>query len=264
MYDGRLQATRKSTPMMGVVMKGLRYAALPIVLCLAVLSSTGCVMNRIDRSPQTLDLREGGDGIPVEVRIAAGDAWASRTQAGPFIFNVLPQFAVWAEDGNGEFLDTLYVTGADFKKLRHAEKQERGPDYFADTLPTWASRVVAAGKSLPSKESPYPDAVTAPTPAADVIINTAVPAGSDGLVFFLEINKSGDENEVFTKEANDSAGQPSLVYRVAIADPRTGTSRAMELLGHGGTLADEPGVYADLSHFDTALQLIDGAVVRYR
>jgi hypothetical protein len=221
-------------------------------------------MNRIDRSPQTLNLRDAGDGIPVEVRISAGDAWTSRMQAGPFIFNVLPQFAVWAEDGDGVFLDTLYVTGADFKKLRHAEKQGDGAGYFAKTLPVWASRVEAAGKTLPSKENPYPDAVTSATPAADVTINTVAPTGSDELVLFLEINKSGDENEVFTKDVNDTTGQPSLVYRVVVSDAQTGTSRAMELVGHGGMIADEPGVYSDLSDFDTALQLVNEAVVSFR
>lgn len=245
-------------------MKSLHRVAVPGLLVLTILLTAGCVMNRIDRAPQTLNLRDADDGLPVEVRIAAGEAWTSRMQAGPFIFNVLPQFAIWVEDGDGEFVDTLYVTGADFKKLRHAEKQGRGADYFADTLPVWASRAVAAGKSLPSKESPYPDAVTSATPAADVTINTTVPGRSAGLVFFLEINKSGDENDAFTKEVNDSAGQPSLVYRAAVAEPKTGSSRAMELLGHGGMLADEPGVYSDLSAFDTALDLVSRAVVSLR
>jgi hypothetical protein len=185
-------------------------------------------------------------------------------QAGPFIFNVLPQFAVWAEDGDGEFLVTLYVTGADFKKLRHAEKQSGGADYFAKTLPVWASRVRAAGKTLPSKETPYPDAVTSATPAADVTINTTVPEGSNELVLYLEINKSGDENEVFTKEVNDTAGQPSLVYRVDASSAQAGTSRAMELVGHGGMIVEEPAVYTDLSSFDTALQLVNEAVVSFR
>ncbi|MFW5783816.1 MAG: hypothetical protein ACOCY8_04790 [Spirochaetota bacterium] len=50
-------------------------------------------------------LGESADGRPLVITIDAGDEWSHRVQAGPFIFNVLPQFAIWAEDDGPITLD---------------------------------------------------------------------------------------------------------------------------------------------------------------
>ena len=83
----------------------------PILLVVVVLISSlgGCVMNRVNPEPQTIVLREDG-GSRLRAEIVPGSQWSSRMQAGPFIFNVLPQFAIWTEDGAGSLVETIYVT----------------------------------------------------------------------------------------------------------------------------------------------------------
>lgn len=223
---------------------------------LALLTLSGCVMNKLKPEPQIIELREAVDGMPVTIEIVVGEEWTNRMQTGPFIFNVLPQFAIWAEDAYGNLVDTLYVSGADFDKLRHAAKHDDGETYFRQGLPVWASRVEAAGLTLPSKDNPYPDSVTSATPMGNTRIDTRIAEIPGPIVLYAEFNKSGDENAIYTKEANDWAGQPSVVYSLTIAQPSERRGGAMEVVGHGGTLTDQPGIYDDLSTLDTALKQV--------
>lgn len=237
-------------------MKTRELARMLCAALLALAALSGCVMNKLNPEPQTIDLRESVEGMPVTIEIVVGEEWTNRMQAGPFIFNVLPQFAIWAEDTNGNLVDTLYVSGADFNKLRHASKHGDGETFFRQGLPVWASRVEAAGGVLPSKDNPYPDSVTSATPMANARIDTRLSESAGPIVLFAEFNKSGDENAIYTKEANDWAGQPSLVYSISVTHPSAGGSGVMELLGHGGALSDPPDIYEDLSTFDTALNQV--------
>ncbi len=76
-------------------------------------------------------------------------------------------------------------------------------------------------------------------------------------VAYLEIKKSSDTNPTLTEVDNDWAGQPSLVYGARLGNGPT----RLELLGHGGRFREEPGIYSDLSGFDTALEQIAPIVV---
>lgn len=91
-------------------------------------------MNRVNPDPQTIVLRENVDAA-LRVEIEPGPQWSSRMQAGPFIFSVLPQFAIWTEDDAGNLVETLYVTAADFAKMRHAEKNEMQTGFYPQDLP---------------------------------------------------------------------------------------------------------------------------------
>jgi hypothetical protein len=230
----------------------------PILLVVVILISSlgGCVMNRVNPEPQTIVLREDA-GPALRVEIMPGEQWSSRMQAGPFIFNVLPQFAIWTEDDAGNLVETIYVTGADFRGMRHAEKNEMQAEFFAQSLPVWSARVTASGESLPSKANPYPDAVTSATPAGPTTLVTSMAGSAGATMIYLEINKSSDVNATFTKADNDWAGQPSLVYAARLG---AGSTR-LELVGHGGRLRDEPAIHADLSGFDTALAQVESIVV---
>lgn len=234
-----------------------------MVAAAIVVTLNGCVMNKIDPAPETLTFRESVGGTPITVELTSGEEWSSRMQAGPFVFNVLPQFAVWAEDGDGTTIHTLYVTGADFNNVRHATKSKMEGEFFAQCLPVWASRARAAGSDLPSKQNPYPDSITSATPTSDVTIETKVPTSADTFTVFLEINKSGDTNSRFTEEKNDWAGQPSLIYAATVSKSTAGEELDMELIGHGGLITESPDVYTDLAGFDTALAQVDRITVRF-
>jgi len=145
----------------------------------------------------------------------------------------------------------------DFDGMRHAARNEKQAEFFAQSLPVSSARIKAAGTLLPSKANPYPDTVTSATPAGPVTLVTALANSASPLKIYLEINKSGDENSTYTKKDNDWAGQPSLVYAASLGP---GSTR-LELIGHGGRLRDEPGIYSDLGGFDTALRLVASIMV---
>ncbi|MFW5836139.1 MAG: hypothetical protein ACOCVK_01900 [bacterium] len=231
------------------------------VIALATSFLAGCVMNRINPDPQTIVLREQDEGEPVRIEIAAGPEWVSRTQAGPVVFNVIPQFAVWTEDEAGRFVETLYVTGAGFGKLRHAKKQEMQSAFFAECLPVWSARVLVSGGRLPSKANPYPDAVTSATPSGPATIVTALERTASPVTVYLEINKSNDANATYTEEDYGWVGQPSLIYAAEIDGTSPDGAYRFALAGHGGAGDSAARLSTGVEGFDTALELVKEPLV---
>jgi len=84
-------------------------------------------MNKVRQEPDSIELKQemGGDSIVFEIK--KGESWSQQMKAGPFIFNILPQIVIWMEDESGDFITTLYITGADGKGFRHAVRMERHP-----------------------------------------------------------------------------------------------------------------------------------------
>jgi hypothetical protein len=238
--------------------RGLR--TLPCLL-LAAAALGGCVMNRLSDEPQTITLNRTVQGTLLRLEIEPGPRWSRRMRAGPFIFNVLPQIVVWAEDEQGRLLDTVYITGAGGKGFRHAKKKEKGAAFYRECFPVWASRLRAAGLTLPGPGNPYPDSVTSATPSAGFTVLTSLPF-SGSFALYLEINQSGDTNETFTEQNNDWAGQPSLIYRAFIEEPGRVSTHTMELIGHGGRIGEPPAVHPDLAGFDSALEQLQEITVR--
>lgn len=234
---------------------------LGLVLAVAVLC--GCVMNRLSEKPQTITLRRKVQGTSIRLDVVPGEEWSRRMQAGPFIFNVLPQIVIWAENDQGRLIDTLYITGADGKGFRHAGKKQKGAAFYRECFPVWASRLESAGGVLPGKDNPYPDTITSATPSGRFTLLSRLPFPEQSFTLFLEINQSDDTNDTYTKQNNGWAGQPSLIYRVAIEAPGSAVKYTMKPIGHGGRLGDVPAVYADLSGFDTALRQVRETTISF-
>ncbi|MBN1596046.1 hypothetical protein JW933_08990 [candidate division FCPU426 bacterium] len=225
-------------------------------------SLSGCVVNTLDEKHKIIKLRQEVQGQPITVDIVHGEHWSERMQAGPIIFNILPQIVIWAEDQDGRLIDTLYITGADGKGFRHAGKNEKGAAFYAECFPVWASRLQAAGKSLPSKKEPYPDTVTSATPMSGFSLETRLINAEKTSALFLEVNKSNDVNDQYTKENNDWAGQPSLIYEAVITQMQPGDEYQLKLIGHGGRIKDTPDIYTDLTGLDTAMEQIREITVK--
>jgi hypothetical protein len=242
--------------------RNVRCARLLLATALLGLFSSGCVMNQLNPDHQTIQLRPTSEGLPISVDIVKGEHWTSRAQGGPFVFNVLPQIVIWAEDQEGRFIGTLYITGADYTSFRHAGKGNKGAAFWAECFPVWASRLKTAGGKLPSKENPYTDAVTSATPMSSFTLKTNLPPGKPGRLF-LEVNQSGDNNATYTDKNNDWAGQPSLIYQADIGKIPPGSACKMTLMGHGGRIKDQPDIYPDVSSLDTALEQIQEIKVSF-
>lgn len=217
---------------------------------------SGCVMNKVDPDSSEIVLRESGHGSAVSIELIPGEEYLSTMRAGPLIFNVLPQYVIWSEESDGKFLETLYVTGADYSKMRHAGKSEKGVEFYRESFPVWSSRAELRGERLPSKYNPYPDTMTSATPAAGTVLHTYLDSEGKAARILLEINKSGDENDFYSEARNGWAGQPSLIYAADLDGMSFGASLSFELIGHGGTIFQEPAIYQDFAGFDSALKQI--------
>jgi len=244
-------------------MKNSIFYSFIIIILLSFIGISGCVINKIENDHLTISLKESVQGRPVHIEIRKGEYWSREMKVGPVIFNVLPQIAIWAETPGGEFLETIYVTGAQGKGVKHAGKREKGADFYSECFPLWASRILSADESLPSMKNPYPDTITSATPTSGFTLQTKLKRENTDLVIFLEINKSDDTNTVYTEEKNDWAGQPSLIYSVPVNGTASGRNYVMTLAGHGGLIKDEPDLYTDMSGFDTALRQVKSISVRF-
>ena len=223
---------------------------------------TGCVMNKLSNSANSIELNPSFNGRPVIIDIVKGLHWSQKMQAGPLIFNFLPQIVIWTEDEQGNLIETLYITGADSKGFRHAAKKKRGAEFYAECFPVWGNRMVNAGRRLPSEENPFPDSMTSATPSSSFSLQTKLPDSREPIILRAEINQSADVNSFYTEENNDWSGQPSLIYEIKIKQLKINGIYELELIGHGGLIKDEAAVYRDLSSFDTALEQVESIVLR--
>jgi hypothetical protein len=229
----------------------LKAGLLLIILGLAL---SGCVMNKVSSEKEDIVLRQDGGGRMIRLDLETGDAWSRKMQAGPLVFNVLSQIVIWTEDEDGRLLETVYVSGADYSKMRHAGKNDKGEQFYRESFPLWARKMDEAGRKLPSPESPYVDSVTSATPSNDFSLETKMEKTNPPFSLFAEVNSAGDENEVFTKDRNDWVGQPALVYSARVTGQDAGY--ILELEGHSGLLDQEAALYTDLSAFDSALRQV--------
>lgn len=220
-------------------------------LILLLVTVSGCVMNRLNPEEEVIYLK-GGDP-ELTIRVIKGETWTEPMKAGPLVFNVLAQAVFWVEDDQGRFVETLYVSGADYGKMRHAGKSEMGEDFYRESFPLWSARAEGAGVALPSKDNPYPDTMTSATPSNSFTLVTS-PGSQKSLVLYGEINRSQDYNARYTKDNSGWTGQPALVYRC----PLDSIDREipMDLVGHSGLPGDLPRIYEDETGLDTALDMV--------
>ena len=230
-----------------------------VLLCILA----GCLINDLDDSETVIRLKEEFAGTEIGITVEKGKEWAHTHGLGPFRVWVYPQMVFWAEDGDGNFLETLYISDADGKYNRHAAKEEMGPEFFRQCFPVWAAAFTGSGGTLPSNQSPFPDSLTSATPQSSFRLYTKLGASHGPIRLYGEINKSGDYNEIYHKDNSDWVGQPSIIYTVEIpAVPEPGVF-SMQPVGHGGLIADAPRIYGDLSGIDSALEIVAGIEVSF-
>jgi hypothetical protein len=189
-----------------------------------------------------------------------------------------PQIAVWIEDTDGNYIDTLFVTkksgtqgwvgpiGLPADSIRRPE-----------ALPCWSHKrgvVYADGYYMPTKDNPLPDAITAASPAGDFHLLTRATDKTGRFVIKAEVNNSADFNDAFPKNATHGdpnysggsmgSGQPSIVYS-ATADLSSGPG-TWELLpvGHGSPDGRDGSLDPDLGSLTTAKDIIKRITISTR
>ena len=181
-----------------------------------------------------------------------------------------PLMALWTEDTNGNYLQTLYVAESIAKGVfDHGQTSQGkwlpGAIRRPAALPVWShQRGVKEedGLFVPTQKTAVPDAYTGATPMGDFILSTRTESKEPRIFnLYFEINQSWDWNEYWTNnkfpgnEDYKSSCQPSLVYMIRIDAPDKEKKYDLKLIGHGHYAGSDGKIYKDLSTFTTALEI---------
>ena len=188
-----------------------------------------------------------------------------------------PLMAIWIEDREGDYIQTLYVAESIAKGVfGHGDKTTGkwlpGPIRRPAALPVWShSRGVQEedGLYIPTEETAIPDAYTGATPPADFVLmaRTDKPLPREFYVYF-EINQTWDWNKYWTnnKFPDDaeykSSCQPALVYRTLLNKSDRNGMEFLELIGHSHYNGSNGEIESDLSTITTAKEITKSIGVR--
>lgn len=171
-----------------------------------------------------------------------------------------PQFALWIQDSDGNFSQTIFATKkASNKKWIFAPKDGR-----PESLPVWYHSC----KKFRAPESKNEmDAVSSATPKGGFEIVQKIQLSEEKKYFiFAEVNKSFDYNEFYPKDAEKNSaeysgvnGQPSAVYRAELSFENP--EAKLELIGTGSLDGKSGSIEDKTETLTSAKNLVEKIVV---
>ena len=240
------------------------------LLFLPLLAVIGCLSTRQPQSRPVVLYAAPATGIQdLEIEFQKGKA-----------FNH-PSFAIWTEDIEGNYIETLYVTAYVARGIfRYGElspgkwKDEPGEARRPASLPYWAhKRNIKApdGLYIPSPETAVPDALTSATPKGDFILQTSTGyAKQNKFNVLLEINQAWDANRYWTNDkfADDMnyriSLQPALVYSVTVDRNEKSNEYHLNPVGHSHPTGANGVLFTDLTTITTAKEIAAKITVRLK
>ena len=188
-----------------------------------------------------------------------------------------PSFVLWAEDMEGNFIQTLFITESLGKGVYgHGDgssgKWMPGEIIRPAAIPFWAHKrgiQNEEGTYMPSSKYPVPDAYTGATPAGSFEVTTKFdedPPARFRILF--EINQTWDWNEYWTnnKYPDDdeykTSCQPALVYSAEINLNNPQSSYPMKVIGHSHYSGKTGELFTDLSTITTALEIAEEIIIK--
>jgi hypothetical protein len=237
------------------------------VLASILVVASACKSSRVPETevPEQFSTNVEGNGPALQVEFIRGKAHNH------------PLMAIWVEDTDGNYMQTLYVAESLGKGIFQHGDATSGQWLPADirrpaALPVWShSRGVKEpdGLFVPTPENAVADAYTGATPQVSFVLNTRLDApGPERFYVLFEVNQTWDWNEYWTnnKFPDDpvykTSCQPSLIYR-ALVDLNDGvTEYGMELVGRGHHSGKDGKIYTDLETMTTALNITQSIKVR--
>lgn len=187
----------------------------------------------------------------VKISVGAGENWKGRHT---------PQFAVWLEDTEGNYIRTLYVTAKASKKNWIFAPSEGRPE----SLPVWyhaSKQDTRKGKEAQkANEFLGLDAVTSATPKGGIIFEDEIEDTS--CIIKAEFNLSFDYNEFYTKKNSSDNGQPSVVYQAELTE---GESEEVKLnfAGTGSLDGSDGQIHKDTEGLTTATSIVKLTAVTF-
>ncbi len=196
-----------------------------------------------------------------------------------------PQMAVWTEDMEGNYLETVFVSKATAKGLFFGGRSKQNFKTFdqnkdavgeyrrVNALPVWSHKrgvVYTDGMQMPTNKNPLPDAITGETLTDNFRLLVSVePLRS--FVLKIEINVAFDDNEYYSEydfpdddiyhNGTGQLGQPSIIFETPIDLIDGKNYYLMDLEGHGHHSGQTGRIYSDLSTLTTAKQIVERIVV---
>jgi hypothetical protein len=184
-----------------------------------------------------------------------------------------PTFAVWIEELDGSFIETLYATESistgtwPYGEVEPGKwKPEPGNQVRPAALPYWLHKRSKNDQkpNLPTPEDPLPDAITSATPKSNFRLKTGVgPDVPKKFRLLVEINQTWDWNNYWTnnKFPEDknykTSAQPAVVYAVNIDLTDKITEYYLNPVGHSHYSGKNGLLYTDLSTLTTAMNIVE-------
>ncbi|WP_298516198.1 hypothetical protein [uncultured Kordia sp.] len=196
-----------------------------------------------------------------------------------------PQMAIWIEDKNGNYVETLFVSKATAKGLFFGgrskdnfkdfdEKKDASGDYRrVNALPVWSHKrnvKYADGLYVPPSNNPLPDAISGETFTDNFQLITSTKERSE-FILKIEINVAFDDNESYSAydfpddetfhNGTGQLGQPSIIFEARIDMNDEKSYYLMDLIGHGHHSGQNGIIYSDVSSLTTAKKIIERIVI---
>jgi hypothetical protein len=223
--------------------------------------------NQVPEEKTTLTTNTAGKGQEIIIDFTKGKEF------------YYPLFAIWIEDMDGKYIQTLYVAKAVATGIFEYGKQENGKWAKASkrapqTLPYWAHKrgiKASDGLFMPDSQTAVPDAYSGATPKTGFVLTSRADNPLPGrFKIMLEINQNWDWNEYWTnnKYPDDEnyrlSCQPALVYEAEVDIQSKKESYRMKPVGHSHYSGKTGELFTDLSTLTTALNIADSIIVKVK
>lgn len=220
----------------------------------------GCKSSKISEQPakQYFEANQSGRGAEIVLEFIMGKSYNH------------PSFVLWAEDTEGNYIQTLFITesiGTGIFQYGDPSSGQWKPGEIRrpGALPYWAhKRNIPAedGLLIPSPDHPVPDAYTGATPTRNFEVITRFDESPPQNFFILfEINQTWDWNEYWTNnkypedDEYKTSCQPALVYMAEIDLNNLKEEYELKATGHSHHSGKTGELFTDLSTMTTALEI---------
>ncbi|NTW24889.1 MAG: hypothetical protein HGA37_09330 [Lentimicrobium sp.] len=181
-----------------------------------------------------------------------------------------PLMAIWIEDLDGNYIQTLYVAKSIAKGVfafgdKSTGKWQEGEIIRVAALPYWSHKRNIKndlGNYMPKKGFEVPDAYTGATPKSDFTLATRADNEiSNKFRIYFEINQSWDWNKHWTNTLYPddpeykTSSQPAVVYAAVIDPSVKGVAVRLEPVGRSHQSGENGNLYTDLETLTTALRI---------
>jgi len=241
-----------------------------LIIIIAAAACSSATMKKKKPAPEqktVINSNVDGKGPGITIELTRGESF------------YYPLMAVWIEDAEGNYIQTLFVpvsvaTGV-FKYAKpEKNKWISAPKRTPQILPYWShKRGVKAsdGLYMPEPQNPVADAYSGATPVKGFILNSRADKElPDEFRIMFEINQNWDWNNYWTNnkfpddENYKMSCQPALVYEARVDLENRQVSYRMKPIGHSHYSGKTGELFPDLSTLTTALNIADSIIVRIK